>query len=485
MSAQHGAMLAVGQGPKEVLQVIQDIPGIGIACYNAPDSVTLSGTEKAVDEARGRFARAGVFNRKLITSGNAYHSELMTEAGKYYETLLKTCLLPNDPPSTGHSSVTMFSSVTEQELSTVELDYWRKNLESPVRFDQATQKLLKERPEVNVVVEIGPHSALAAPLKAIRTSLRYSPERLIYLSALKRNTDSVESLLKLAGSLFLSGWPVDLSTINADETIHENETGADRIQYSHGSFIRDLPTYQWTYDEDLLWNESRLSTDIRFRSYPHHDLLGSRLPGTSNVAPAWRNLLSLDHIPWLRDHRVGDNIVFPAAGYVSLAVEAATQIRGSTVTAVNDAYTLRDVNITSAMVLKEGLSTELMFDLWTVPGQSATYQFSVSTCSQGTWTQHATGSVLIDSKNTNGEFSLTRILITDADCKQTNCSGLVTGTSAAAAVSTRTAMIAVGMLQWTKSDWFMDQVLRRFPISVLALIIIKRLRRFHGVQPTD
>jgi acyl transferase domain-containing protein len=477
-------MLAVGQGPEEVLQVIQDIPGIGIACYNAPDSVTLSGTETAVDEARGRFARAGVFNRKLITSGNAYHSELMTEAGKYYETFLKTCLLPNDPPSTGHSSVTMFSSVTEQELSTVELDYWRKNLESPVRFDQATQNLLKERPEVNVVIEIGPHSALAAPLKAIRTSLGYSPERLVYLSALKRNTDSVESLLKLAGSLFLSGWPLDISTINADETIYQNETGSDRIQYSHGSFIEDLPTYQWTYDEDLLWTESRLSTDIRFRSYPHHDLLGSRLPGTSNGAPAWRNLLSLDHVPWLRDHRVGDDIVFPAAGYVCLAVEAVTQICGSTVTAVNDAYTLRDVNITSAMVLKEGLSTELMFDLWTVPGQPATYQFSVSTFSQGTWTQHATGSVLVDSKSTNGEFSLTRTSLQMLTFKQINCCGLVTGMSAAAVVSTRTAMIAVGMLTWTRSDWSMDQVSRRFPISVLALIIIKRLRRFRGVQPT-
>jgi acyl transferase domain-containing protein len=337
---------------------------------------------------------------------------------------------------------------------------------------------------VNVVVEIGPHSALAAPLKAIRTSLGYSPERLVYLSALKRNTDSVESLLKLAGSLFLSGWPLDISTINADETIYQNETGSDRIQYSHGSFIEDLPTYQWTYDEDLLWTESRLSTDIRFRSYPHHDLLGSRLPGTSNGAPAWRNLLSLDHVPWLRDHRVGDDIVFPAAGYVCLAVEAVTQICGSTVTAVNDAYTLRDVNITSAMVLKEGLSTELMFDLWTVPGQPATYQFSVSTFSQGTWTQHATGSVLVDSKSTNGEFSLTRTSLQMLTFKQINCCGLVTGMSAAAVVSTRTAMIAVGMLPWTKSDWSMDQVSRRFPISVLALIIIKRLRRFRGVQPT-
>lgn len=403
-STQHGAMLAVGLGPEEVLQVTQDIPGIGIACYNAPDSVTLSGTEEAVDEARGRFSRAGVFNRKLITSGNAYHSKMMVEAGTHYEELLKECLLPNDPPSTGHPSIAMFSSVTERELSTVDLNYWRRNLESPVRFDQATQNLLKERSEINQIVEIGPHSALAAPLKAIRTSLGYSPERLGYLSTLKRNINSVECLLKLAGSLFLLGWPVDLDTVNADETIHRDDTGAEMIQYSRGSFIKDLPPYQWTYDDTLLWNESRLSTDIRFRSYPHHDLLGSRLPGTSNVAPAWRNLIGLENVPWLRDHKVGDDTVFPAAGYVSLAVEAITQIRGSTIAAVKDVYTLRDVNITSAMVLKEGVDTELMFDLRAVPGQSAAYEFAVSTFSQGTWTEHATGAVQVDNESTDGEI---------------------------------------------------------------------------------
>ncbi|CAG7918788.1 unnamed protein product [Penicillium olsonii] len=400
-STQHGAMLAVGMGPEEVVKVIEDIPDIGIACYNAPDSVTLSGTDEAVDEARGRFSRAGVFNRKLVTSGNAYHSQLMTEAGAHYEQSLRECLLPNDPPSAGLSTVTMFSSVTEEELPMVDLDYWRKNLESPVKFDQATQKLLKARSEVNVVIEIGPHSALAAPLKAIRSKLGYTPERFGYFSALKRNSDSVESLLKLAGSLFLSGWPIDLSTVNADETLHNDDDGAESIQYSHGAFIKDLPTYQWSYDEELLWNESRLSTDIRFRSYPHHDLLGSRLPGTSNVAPAWRNLINLENVPWLRDHKVGDDIVFPAAGYVALAVEAITQIRNSSISGMKDVYTLREVNIKAAMVLKDGLSTELMFDLRAVPGQSATYHFAVSTFSQGIWTEHATGAVQIDNESTD------------------------------------------------------------------------------------
>ena len=40
---------------------------------------------------------------------------------------------------------------------------------------------------------------------------------------------------------------------------------------------------------------------------------------------AFRNILSVKNVPWLRDHQVGSEIVFPAAGYLAMAVEAATQ----------------------------------------------------------------------------------------------------------------------------------------------------------------
>jgi len=394
-STQRGAMLAVGLGPDEALETIHDIPEIRIACYNSPDSVTLSGSEKAIEEARARFLTAGTFNRKLTTSGNAYHSHLMEEAGQHYEILLKESIPTLELTSTGDSSVTMFSSVTEKPVDTVDLAYWRQNLESPVRFDTATQQLLKSRSEVKVVIEIGPHSALAAPLKAIRTAVGYNPERLTYLSALKRNADSVECLLNLAGSLFLSGFPIPISTINSTSD----------VEGSRASFIRDLPTYEWEYDQDVMWAESRLSTDIRFRSYPHHDLLGSRLPGTSNVAPTWRNMISLDNVPWLRDHKVGDSVVFPAAGYVALALEAIIQIQGSTITTTADAYTLRDVKIKSAMLIKEGSDTEVLVDLHAVSGQQGAYGFVVSSVSNGTWTEHATGSVQVGNDCIIGKSS--------------------------------------------------------------------------------
>ena len=377
-------MLAVALGPAEVLKAIGDIPNVEIACYNAPNSVTLSGSEMSIEEACSRLLAANIFHRKLRTSGNAYHSKLMEESGQHYETFLKQSL-PHKPRSNRSPDVTMFSTVTQGPIDTVDIEYWRRNLESPVQFDTTTQRLCKSRPEVKVLVEIGPHSALAAPLKAIRKALNYSPERLIYLSALKRNANSVECLLNLVGSLFLAGYPVPISTVNA----------ASNVQQPPGRLIVDLPSYQWQYNKDVMWAESRLSTNIQFQAFPHHDLLGSQLPRTSNIAPAWRNMIDLDSVPWLRDHKVGDSVVFPAAGYVALAIEAITQIKGPTTANAADAYTLQDVNISSAMLLKESSYTELIVDLHAVPGQHTAHAFVVSTVSNGTWTEHASGSVQV------------------------------------------------------------------------------------------
>ncbi|KAK3994454.1 hypothetical protein QBC44DRAFT_286263 [Cladorrhinum sp. PSN332] len=378
-----GAMLAVGLGADEVKAHITDIPNIGIACHNSPNSVTLSGTEDAVDEAHGVFSRAGLFSRKLITSRNAYHSRLMKPAGIDYETQLVSQLIAEPSPVRGPDSPIMFSSVTGKKVSAspIPLEYWRENLESPVLFNQAVRALATQMTGLHHFVEIGPHSALGGPIKEIRTKLGKGPEELQYFSAIKRNSDNVENILTLAGSLFLAGYPVDIVSLN-DES---------------GSHIVDFPPYQWVYEEDQhYWQESRLSTELRFREYPRHDLLGSAIPGCSKSSPAWRNIIELDALPWLRDHKVGEDVIFPAAGYVSLAITAATQA-ASTSPDSKPSYTLRNVKISTAMVLKEDVGTEVVVDLKATDAAHNSFEFSVSSVTNSKWTHHAAGSVQVNA----------------------------------------------------------------------------------------
>jgi hypothetical protein len=67
---------------------------------------------------------------------------------------------------------------------------------------------------------------------------------------------------------------------------------------------------------------------------------------------------------------------------------------------------LRDVNISSAMLLQEGSDTELILDLNAVVGKQNAYKFVISTVSHGTWREHATGSVQLGDDSDTSKCSM-------------------------------------------------------------------------------
>lgn len=406
-----GMMLAAGIGAEKISSIIEGVPDVCIACHNSAASVTLSGTEEAINQVQSVLSDAGVFNRKLATSGNAYHSWLMKEAGVDYEKHLLTIptFSGDSLPSRSHTHSTMFSSVSgkQQQAGQLPLEYWRTNLESQVLFDQAVETMIQQMPEVRYLIEVGPHSALSGPIKDILTALDDQGQH-VYHPTLRRNADGVQNILTLAGNLFLAGYPLDLDTVNSEEVVHHPHEGtqqrpAARIGHRQtGRFVVDLPPYQWVYDSngDQHWPESRLSREIRFRQYPRHDLLGSRIAGSSKSSPSWRNIIHLNDLPWLRDHKAGGNIVFPAAGYISLALIAATQAAGLPMSMCSGpdqpiSFKVQPFNIGSAMVLQEDSGTEVITDLHSIDAAQTKFDFTISSVSSGNWTTHASGGVRV------------------------------------------------------------------------------------------
>ncbi|KAJ5735700.1 uncharacterized protein N7483_000825 [Penicillium malachiteum] len=96
-------------------------------------------------------------------------------------------------------------------------------------------------------------------------------------------------------------------------------------QWHHLRTISDLPTYSWDHSKSY-WHESRVSRQHRLRQHPYHDLCGIRSLDDTTSEPRWRHILNLETLPWLQDHQVDGVIVFPGAGYIAMAIEAATQI---------------------------------------------------------------------------------------------------------------------------------------------------------------
>ncbi|KAF5665736.1 polyketide synthase [Fusarium circinatum] len=83
--------------------------------------------------------------------------------------------------------------------------------------------------------------------------------------------------------------------------------------------------------------------------------------GGSLKEPTWRNVLRLKDLPWLRDHSLGGEAVFPAAGYLSMAMEAITQLNEMSQAPLEiDSYIFRDISIQQALVTPdddEGIET--------------------------------------------------------------------------------------------------------------------------------
>lgn len=253
--------------------------------------------------------------------------------------------------------------------------YWTSNLTSPVRFHAAVSRLLHEKPW-NLFLEIGPHSTLAGPLRQICAEARTSCS---YIPTMLRSGQCVKSLLSAFGQLYQHG--VD---VRFDRLIPAGKT------------LPDLPAYPWDHTASF-WYESRVSKDWRFRPIGHHALLGQRVPESTSLDPCWRCVLDLEDEPWLYDHKVKEDVVFPFAGYVAMAGEAIRQITG-----IETGYSVRHVVAHTAMVLTESKPIEVVTTLrrhkLTDSTDSDSYDFIISSYSGSMWIKNCEGRVRPNEK---------------------------------------------------------------------------------------
>lgn len=405
---QKGAMLAVGLGADDVASYLEGKEDhVRVAAMNSPGSVTLSGDADAVDAVSKELSAQGIFNRLLKTSGSAYHSHHMVAVGGAYidslirgQEVLKNIGLSDDAHR--YPRVPWASSVKPDKAFSHGDDlggphYWRENLESPVRFTQAVTKLmtLDDQP-IDVLVEIGPHGALKGP---IEQTLKGIGKPANYATALTRNEDGRNSLLQLAGTLFATNADIDLAAVNSVDASDAN----GKPSFVHGSIAVDLPTYQYTYGP-VSYYESRISKEFRLRDHIRHDLLGSDVLGASKLQPQWRNVLRIKDIPWLADHRLVPDAVFPAAGYIALGVEAATRVYQALPGAREiTGYSFQNVDIEATLAIPEDdYGVEIIVGAELVDkataDEPAWLKFTVTSVSRTSseWTQHCTGLVKVE-----------------------------------------------------------------------------------------
>ena len=392
-----GTMLAVGKGLDEIQAYLPHFDGkIVVACENSPSSVTLSGTTVAIKEMKVIFDTESTFARELKT-GMAYHSPQMKPVAGPMVTLVSQAYQKLDffDRQWRCPQKTMISSVTNAPITETQIcpEYWASNLTSRVLFNTAVSTLVNMTGSRNIrcFLEVGPHSALAGPFKQICKGSGFNG--FTYIPTLLRNQDSAHELLRAAGDLFVEGYPIDFDMVN-----HIGSSGGADNAKGEGltpSPLVDLPPYQWNY-EKMFWAEPRGSAELRQLSHARHDLLGSKIPGLSDHAMVWRNVLRLKDIAWLQDHKLGGSIMFPAAGHMALAIEAVRQhceIKKVAMTGV----TLRDINLKTALIIPEndpGIEIQLrLLQISSSSEKTPSYSFAVESYSNDIWSVHSEGTI--------------------------------------------------------------------------------------------
>ena len=386
----NGAMLAVGLSEEQVKPFTMALGKgcVKVACVNSPSNITLSGDRAAICELEAILQARSIFTREVAVDV-AYHSHHMEDVADEYRGALQGVSV------TGDSNIEFYSSVSGKRVNTSELgpEYWVLNMVNTVQFLSSMRSLLFDggsETAIDILVELGPHSALRSPVKQILQHHANSiTSNAHYSSALLRNVGAIHTCHTVVAELLVRGYPVNLDAVNFASGLESKKV------------LVDLPPYVWDHSISY-WAEAAKNIEQRGKPYCRSDIVGVKARDSISTEPRWRNILRPSEIPWVNDHVVQGNTLYPAAGFIAMAVEAEYQHAMTSCESIKG-YNLRDVTIGHALIIpRDAENVETMLSLrpfsesLRVTG-NLWEEFSISSSVDGSpWTEHCRGLISVE-----------------------------------------------------------------------------------------
>ncbi|KAI0895982.1 hypothetical protein F4806DRAFT_496108 [Annulohypoxylon nitens] len=398
-----GGMLAVGLGAADTEEYIVRVAAgrVTAACYNSPTSTTVSGDVTGLVELEAMLKADNIFARRLQVDA-AWHSHHVQSIAKPYRQFLEKYIEPLDGDLGGvvYSSPTTGGRIDSRAILG-QPQHWVDSLVRPVRFIDAFRSMClgdNGTSVVDAVIEVGPHGALSGPIHDITSTFPEFARNdmaapISYSTCLVRNRSAIVTMQTLAADLVRQGYPVNMEAINFPR-------GRKDVPV-----LIDLPTYPWNHSIRH-WSESRLNRSFRERHNRPHDLLGSMSLGSNMFSPSWRNVIRLPDLPWVRDHVIQTDVVYPGAGYLCMAIEGAwaqhqeqckdgQEIQG---------YQLRNIEIQQALIIPEtieGIEIQLTLHPCSPKDISAIGWQEFRVCSvtgENVWSENCKGQIRVDTQ---------------------------------------------------------------------------------------
>jgi len=189
------------------------------------------------------------------------------------------------------------------------------------------------------------------------------------------------------------------SFLEAVLELHRAGVALDFTGLTPSRELLSLPAYAW--DKSRWWHECSELRDARL-SPGGKGLLDTRQP---RATPTWTTRLDSRHMAFLKDHKVDTHIIFPAAAFVEMALEAGVQLFEGR------PFALEDFEIRRPLILPEPAAT-LTIELTYEPVER-TFTIQSRFDQTATWSVHVVGSMR--GERTESSFGNAALEGPDAD----------------------------------------------------------------------
>ena len=286
----QGLMLAVAMTPQDARKLIDDHQFTAVlAAINSKDSVTLAGPTDEI-QALGRLLdQQNTFNR-LLEVPVPFHSPII-EGAKTNASVV-TLTDQNDKLC----NAKWFSSVTGCRIQREDKapEFWWDNFLGLVNFRQALEHAIAAG--VRLIVEIGPHASLHYNIHECFRHLDLAEASHTVYSIHKDRVETA-TMKSAAGELYTHGVNLAFDQINGTGEVCQFPS----VGFSRRNF---RPA----------WASPGTPGNI-----VHLPLLEAQ-PKTKQ---SWKIPLKPQQWSWLGHHQLDGKVIFPAAGYVEVALQAA------------------------------------------------------------------------------------------------------------------------------------------------------------------
>lgn len=379
-----GGMMAVGISWEQAQALCDEAPYAGnvtVAALNSPSSVTLSGDADLLNELEWLLKSLDHSPRRLRVD-TAYHSNHMKPCADPYVRSLKACGIQAKQPTTKWFS-SVFGGRQMEKTDALNAEYWKDNMLRPVLFSQALAAAMEHVQDADMIVEVGPQPALKGPALQTISSIRPEDE-VPYIGLSDRRTTSIDALAAAIGSFWMYLGPGSVD-INKYTKLFDP---AKEL-----AFVKDLPTYPFDRTKSY-WFETRMSK-VRLQRPRPNAILGVISPEMGQGEYRWRNYLREDELSWLDGHRVQGQLIFPATGYIVMALEAAAVMAGEQPCNLVE---IRDLDIGRAIPIPdtwEGVETLFKVEVTHADGNTISGTFNCQAGFNDALTTCASGRMII------------------------------------------------------------------------------------------